>query len=366
VSIRLISQVFDLDLPTKEKFILLVLADCANDITGQCFPSIATISRKTSIPERTIQRTIQSLIQKQAITVTHDYRQKRSYYVLSILALDEAPIPDCNNCPAWLRKEVIETFQNTCQYCDEAGSDQNGPDGKPWEIDRIVPGARGGKYVPGNVTLACKNCNLRKRAKAAKEGTWSLAEALENYGAKSAMVPNESINGAKSDKVWCQTGVANKEEPELTVSTNPLSSPLENDGGNGKLFPDSPKKVLPPPKEHSPVHLIRTHMDGLYQKYNGVPVPWGAAQARMASDLVKQNPSVPMNVWFTCINNHFRSEGRKLWDPKRWIPRLLEYKDSPIDKFNQPMEVKSFVAQQKSGAEILREQGIIPGGRVGR
>lgn len=54
------SLVWDMDTSSFEKLVLLALADCAND-DGECWPSIATLMRKTGAGERTIQRSIRSL-----------------------------------------------------------------------------------------------------------------------------------------------------------------------------------------------------------------------------------------------------------------------------------------------------------------
>jgi hypothetical protein len=60
MSIRMMSAVWELALPAFEKLVLLALADCAND-EGECWPSIATLKRKTGAGERTIQRAIRAL-----------------------------------------------------------------------------------------------------------------------------------------------------------------------------------------------------------------------------------------------------------------------------------------------------------------
>lgn len=63
MSIRLMSVVWELDLPDSEKLALLALADSAND-DGLCWPSMATLARKCSKSDRTVQKAIQSLIEK--------------------------------------------------------------------------------------------------------------------------------------------------------------------------------------------------------------------------------------------------------------------------------------------------------------
>lgn len=57
------TAVWELSLPDSEKIVMLALADCAND-EGLCWPSIATLTRKCSKGERTIQGVIKSLAAK--------------------------------------------------------------------------------------------------------------------------------------------------------------------------------------------------------------------------------------------------------------------------------------------------------------
>lgn len=63
MSIRAMNAVFDLDVEPKEKVVLLVLADYADE-DGYCFPGQQTISRRASIPERTLRRLLDSLEQR--------------------------------------------------------------------------------------------------------------------------------------------------------------------------------------------------------------------------------------------------------------------------------------------------------------
>lgn len=51
---------WEIELSAFEKIVLLALADCAND-EGKCWPSIATLCRKTNASERTVQRSITAL-----------------------------------------------------------------------------------------------------------------------------------------------------------------------------------------------------------------------------------------------------------------------------------------------------------------
>lgn len=60
------TAVWDLDLPASEKLVLLALADWSND-EGLCWPSIATLAKKCSKSERTLQRAIAVLTEKDLI-----------------------------------------------------------------------------------------------------------------------------------------------------------------------------------------------------------------------------------------------------------------------------------------------------------
>ncbi len=56
-------------------------------------------------------------------------------------------------CSPSLRRRVYRAF-TVCEYC---GADPEYP-----TVDRIIPGAKGGRYSAENVTLCCQPCNSRK------------------------------------------------------------------------------------------------------------------------------------------------------------------------------------------------------------
>jgi hypothetical protein len=67
MSVRVMTQVWDLDLPDSEKIVLLALADSAND-EGHCWPSMASLVRKCSKSDRTIQAAVRSLVEAKHLT----------------------------------------------------------------------------------------------------------------------------------------------------------------------------------------------------------------------------------------------------------------------------------------------------------
>ncbi len=61
MSIKVMVKVWESDLPSSEKFVLLALADHARDDGSRVYPSIATVARKTGFSERTVQRCMRTL-----------------------------------------------------------------------------------------------------------------------------------------------------------------------------------------------------------------------------------------------------------------------------------------------------------------
>ena len=220
--IQLVSKVFNCDLPTKAKFVLVCLADSADDY-GVCYLGIPSLSRMTSIPERTLQRVLGYL-------KTHDWLEtfwkptdkirykKILHYRIKLDGIPKMPQPDYSNCPSDLREAVIERFEQTCSYCGKEGNEYLGPDGKPWEIDRIISGSRGGGYEAFNVTLSCKQCNMKKGAKMAPQETRSLGAILNKEGCHSEqfVVPNQTNRGATG-------GTRSVSDPPLNQKKDPVS-----------------------------------------------------------------------------------------------------------------------------------------------
>jgi hypothetical protein len=86
--------VWELLLPDSEKLVLLALADCAND-EGHCWPSMATLARKCSKSDRTIQGCIQSLCARGHLTRREVVGKGCNYTVHPIVLFGENPRSDC-------------------------------------------------------------------------------------------------------------------------------------------------------------------------------------------------------------------------------------------------------------------------------
>jgi hypothetical protein len=69
MSIKLMTMVWDLDLPHDQQLILLALADHADDDGYHCYPSVAYIGWKCGYSERAVQRILRKLETAELITV---------------------------------------------------------------------------------------------------------------------------------------------------------------------------------------------------------------------------------------------------------------------------------------------------------
>jgi 5-methylcytosine-specific restriction endonuclease McrA len=65
-------------------------------------------------------------------------------------------------CTLPFKRRVRTAFELRCQYCG-APEPSNPTLSQLMTVDRVQPGSGGGRYVPSNVTLACRSCNSKKR-----------------------------------------------------------------------------------------------------------------------------------------------------------------------------------------------------------
>lgn len=69
MSIALMSAIWPLEMDSTPKFVLLSLADQAND-SGECWPSVANLAKRTGLSERTVQYAIKQLVADGRITIS--------------------------------------------------------------------------------------------------------------------------------------------------------------------------------------------------------------------------------------------------------------------------------------------------------
>ena len=169
MSIKLMGQVWELKLDHATSYVLIAMADHAKDDGSRCFPSVGYLSWKTNYSIRQVRRILGNLEDTGIIIPVAHQNGGRGYATEYQLVLAAAPRKESYQVAGTelspnLRIATIARFAQVCQYCNKPGDAGRGPDGKAWQIDRIVPGKRGGLYVSENVTLSCGPCNRQKGA----------------------------------------------------------------------------------------------------------------------------------------------------------------------------------------------------------
>lgn len=81
MSVKMMSIIWEMDLPPTDKLVLLAVADWARDDGSYCWPSISTIAKKSGVSERTVQRTLRAAEQAGHLTRIED-RGKGCRYLL--------------------------------------------------------------------------------------------------------------------------------------------------------------------------------------------------------------------------------------------------------------------------------------------
>ena len=129
-------------LPWMEPFVLLALADWADDAGGSIYPSIPTVSRKTRLGERTVRRTFRAVESLGVLVKVRAARQHRAaeYRIdLSRLAsLTPASVAALNSRPATQSIQgghagplYVRNHQEPSEPTDKISSCSNGNDGEP-------------------------------------------------------------------------------------------------------------------------------------------------------------------------------------------------------------------------------------------
>ena len=74
MSIRMISAAIDLDLSPSDKLILILLANNANDETGDCFPSQSYLAKRSGLSRGSVNRVIKRLVVAGLVDIVPQYR----------------------------------------------------------------------------------------------------------------------------------------------------------------------------------------------------------------------------------------------------------------------------------------------------
>lgn len=168
MSAKMMGLIWDLKLPHPEQLVLLAMVDHADHKGNNIFPSVGLIAWKTGYSHRQTQRIIKELINKDILILNIDegIRGTKKYSVSFENVILKSPYTGKDKLSPKKRHKILlmllKLYDNKCVCCKLQGTDATGPDGNPWDIDRIIPGIRGGKYTEDNIVLSCHTCNIKK------------------------------------------------------------------------------------------------------------------------------------------------------------------------------------------------------------
>ena len=110
MSIRMISAAIDLDLSPSDKLILILLANNANDETGDCFPSQSYLAKRSGLARGTVNRIINRLEDGGFIEVRPQYRddggRRSNRYRLTIDVTGGGVTTDHRGCEPVIQEPV--------------------------------------------------------------------------------------------------------------------------------------------------------------------------------------------------------------------------------------------------------------------
>lgn len=170
MSIRCQNWVYEYSEATgNERLVLLAIADEAEDDGTNAHPGIDRISHKARVPKRTTMACLARLEEAGYIIVERPKRRGRGHYNTYRVVMEvQQPTGPWSTGPDALTPSrrlafIAAVEEKVCAYCNGSGNDEVGPDGEAWQVDRVVPGSKGGTYVLSNMALSCSDCNRRKK-----------------------------------------------------------------------------------------------------------------------------------------------------------------------------------------------------------
>jgi hypothetical protein len=177
------------DIPTREEWLHRVLfsgevdkvaqhlalaIDFESGETGVLRASARDLERLTGWSRATIAEHLRTL--EKVSDIIYGTGRAKSQFRLPYVEPEEVIEVVTVESKAAIRTATIAEFGHVCSHCETQGDAIAGPDGRPWCLDRIIPGVVGGKYQPNNVTLSCWACNSKRGASPIERRTFSLAD----------------------------------------------------------------------------------------------------------------------------------------------------------------------------------------------
>ena len=170
MSVRVMSQVWDLKLPHADKFVLLAMADHADHDGNNVYPGdVRDIALKTGYSERQVKRIVSSLDAAGLIVREQPGREATMIYRIEIANAERV---DTSRPPSVTLRDIWDKLRGSMApmvyakhgyFCGTCGATSD------LTIDHVVPISRGGSNHMDNLRPLCRPCNSRKHNKTAEE-----------------------------------------------------------------------------------------------------------------------------------------------------------------------------------------------------
>lgn len=193
MSVRVMTEVWNLNLPDSQKIVLLALADSAND-EGHCWPSMLSLARKCSKGQRTVQGVIKALVEAGHVTRREVAGRGCEYWVhprKDCAPADTAPVQSsrpagtaprrrCAEPPQPLRDTPAAAADKPSENHQEPSKDSQ-PDGDPaLSVTEIIDGWNDLASRCGLATVV-KLTEQRKRKARSQAKRFSLDDWLSVF-----------------------------------------------------------------------------------------------------------------------------------------------------------------------------------------
>jgi DNA-binding transcriptional regulator GbsR (MarR family) len=108
MSILLMAHALDLtDLTAAQKFVLLIMANYANDEGQNVYPSHDTIARQTAMSRRTVVSVVKQLVDLNYVTLEGKRGNRQNIYSLNVNKMCKSCTPDANRCETASQNPLI-------------------------------------------------------------------------------------------------------------------------------------------------------------------------------------------------------------------------------------------------------------------
>lgn len=180
MSVRVMTQVWEIDLPASQKIVLLALADCAND-DGHCWPGMATLAAKCSKSERTVQGMIAQLEKDGHLSRNQVPGKGCNYYIhprKSCTPAETAPRKNCAKPPQNLRHTPAKSAPKPSKNHQEPSKTKNALPAN-WHPLEFSTGSKCREIIdgwpPGELEMQIEHFTAHHRANGNKFNDWQDA-----------------------------------------------------------------------------------------------------------------------------------------------------------------------------------------------